>query len=343
MKYLFFPLLLILPLIQPCSGQGQSEEPATATTVIAFGSCSRQNIPNQRWHEILRHNPALWIWLGDNIYGDTHDMQLMKDKYEQQKAYPGYQDLLNSSTEIIGTWDDHDYGVNDGGKNYSCKEESKKLALEFLEVDGNNPVWDHEGLYQAYPYDFEDYKLKVILLDTRYFRDTVFRDPGTRAYLPNDTGDILGEEQWSWLENELKSSATDLHILGSSIQVIPEDHAFEKWANFPAARKRLFGLLEKYPDKKVILLSGDRHIAEISKIELPGLSYPLYDFTSSGLTHSWREAAVETNRHRVSEFVVGLNFGLILIDRKEDGNFNIRFEIRGEEDVLLDEYRTELY
>jgi alkaline phosphatase D len=342
MKKIFLTAFLILPLIHPASGQVRQEDSRSPGNTIAFGSCSRQNIANQRWYEVLQHHPAVWIWLGDNIYGDTHDMQVMKQKYEQQKAYAGYQELLNSPAEIIGTWDDHDYGVNDGGKNYSRRDESKKLALEFLEVAEDNPVWDREGLYQAYQYHFNDFSLKVILLDTRYFRDTIYRDPETRAYLPNESGDVLGEAQWSWLENEIKNSKAELNIIGSSIQVIPEEHAYEKWANFPAARKRFFNLLEKYPDKKAVLISGDRHIAEISKIDLPGLSYPLYDFTSSGLTHSWREAAVEPNRHRVSDFIVGLNFGLILIEKKGHGKLNVRFEIRGENDVLLDELTTEL-
>ncbi len=182
----------------------------------------------------------------------------------------------------------------------------------------------------------------MILLDTRYFRDTVYKDINTKAYLPNNTGDILGETQWAWLENELKNSEADFHIIGSSIQVIPEDHAYEKWANFPTARKRLFDLLEKYPDKKTIMISGDRHIAEISRIDLEGLPYPLYDFTSSGLTHSWNNGIVEMNRHRVSDFIRGLNFGLIIIDWEKNGNHKIRFEIRGEADKLLYKYETDL-
>jgi len=342
MKYLIILTSLISASFQISFGQLQTGDAGNLKTVIAFGSCSRQNIPNQRWREILHHHPEIWIWLGDNIYGDTHDMQLMETKYQQQRSYPGYQELVSSSTKIIGTWDDHDYGMNDGGKYYSRKEESKKLALEFLEVTQDNPVWQHQGLYQSYLYSFDRYKLNVILLDTRYFRDTIYRDINTRAYLPNETGDILGEEQWSWLEKKLKNSEVDLTIIGSSIQVISEDHAWEKWANFPAARKRLFNLLKKYPEKKVILISGDRHIAEISKITLPGLPYPLYDFTSSGLTHSWQNAQEEPNRHRVSDLIIGLNFGLISIDWQEDGNHNLKFEIRGEGDLLRYESNIKL-
>ena len=312
-------------------------------TIIAFGSCSRQYNPNQRWFDVIKNDPDIWIWLGDNIYGDTHDMGLMREKYAHQKADSGYQLLLQSGTSIIGTWDDHDYGVNDGGKNYSKKDESKELFIDFLDIPEESQINEHDGVYQSYEYNFNDHLLKIILLDTRYFRDTIERNFMTRAYKPNMTGDILGEEQWLWLEKEINESNADLILLGSSIQVIPEEQIYEKWGNFPKARKRLFDLLEKYPDKRVVILSGDRHIAEISEISLENLNYPLYDFTSSGLTHTWQREDEEENKYRVSDFIIDLNFGLILIDWKEDKKHKITFQINGEENSNLYEFQPELY
>jgi alkaline phosphatase D len=66
--------------------------------------------------------------------------------------------------------------------------------------------------------------------------------------------------------------------------------------------------------KRVIIISGDRHIAEFSKIDLPGLGYPLYDFTSSGITHTWAESWVEHNPYRVGDLIIQKTFGLIRID-----------------------------
>ena len=136
--FLFFlPLsVLVITSILSCSHKkntdtsGKSEKSTSINhpakrTVIAFGSCSKQYNPNQLWLDILENDPDIWIWLGDNIYGDTHDMDLMAEKYAHQKADTGYQLLIKSGTHIIGTWDDHDYGVNDSGRNYARKEESK--------------------------------------------------------------------------------------------------------------------------------------------------------------------------------------------------------------------------
>ena len=337
---LLMVLLMSSPACQAQSDRYKEEDPGKP--LIAFGSCSRESIPEQMWDEINVHHPDLWIWLGDNIYGDTHDMEIMEEKYRKQKAYPGYKELLDSDTEIIGTWDDHDYGINDGGKHFSKKDASKKLMINFLDIPEDHPIHDHDGVYQTWDYRFEDFIVRVILLDTRYFRDTVYRDPATRAYRPNETGGLLGETQWVWLEDQFRQSTADLHLLGSSIQVIPEEHRFEKWANFPQERKRLFNLLVKYPDKKTVIISGDRHIAEISKIEPEGLPYPLYDVTSSGLTHAYTGTSPEPNQYRVSDLIRQLNFGLIYIDPSQKTNPQLTFEIRGKNNDLLYRLETEL-
>ena len=53
-------------------------------------------------------------------------------------------------------------------------------------------------------------------------------------------------------------------------------------------------------------------MAEVSKIQLEGLPYPLYDFTSSGMTHS-HSGSEEANRYRVGGMVLKKNFGVLKI------------------------------
>lgn len=298
---------------------------------IAFGSCSRENDKEQMWSEIAGEHADLFILCGDNVYGDTDDMSVLKEKYNTQKTNPDYQNLLNK-TPIIGIWDDHDYGINDGGKYYFKKDESKSVMLDFFDVPKDNPVWRHTGAYNSYTYGSGDQKIKILLLDVRYFRDTLMADTVTSArYLVNEQGDILGDQQWLWLEKELTNSDAAIHILVSGIQVIAEEHGFEKWANFPVSRNRLFSLLEKTQPKRTFIISGDRHIAELSRMELNNLPYPLYDFTASGLTHTWAEPWQEENKHRVDDLIIKKNYGTI------DINWNnktpeITFKVKGHGD-----------
>ena len=282
------------------------------------------------WREIIQEDPGLFIWTGDIVYGDTQDMQVLKKKYDQQKSHPDYQRLLQN-IPVIGVWDDHDYGVNDGGKYYTKKKESKEELLDFLDVPKDNPVRDHEGAYNSYTYGQSPNKVKVILLDTRYFRDTLEKEMSPqRRYKPNTEGDILGKEQWLWFENELKGSDADLNIVISSIQVLSAEHPYEKWANFPKARKKLLDLVARVKPKPTFIVSGDRHIAELSKVDLDGLPYPLFDFTASGLTHTWRSGNEEKNKLRVGELIINKNFGVIRIDWRADGP-KVTFLVKGDE------------
>jgi alkaline phosphatase D len=286
---------------------------AQSSTTIAFGSCSDEDDTVQLWREIVLQKPALWIWLGDNIYADTTDRAVIESKYNRQKNHPDYQKLL-ATCPVIGTWDDHDYGINDGGKEFPLKKQSKELLLDFLNTPPDADVRKHEGMYSSYGIGDGEKKAKIILLDTRYFRDPLQRSTSANSrYIPTDKGDMLGEEQWTWLENELKNSDAAINIIGSSVQFIPTQHGYEKWMNLSSSRERMLDLLKKYSTKKTFFISGDRHIAELSRLKVKGLPYTLYDFTSSGLTHTWN-SGTEENKYRVGETIMQKNFGIIKID-----------------------------
>lgn len=287
------------------------------TLIIAFGSCNDEDKDQPLWNDIMQDQPDLWIWLGDNIYGDTDDMKVMAKKYSKQNNNPAYKKLVQQ-TRINGVWDDHDYGVNDGGKEYAQKAASQQLLLDFLNVPNDDPRRQREGTYSAEQLVCGSQKVKIFYLDTRYFRDAISRPTGT--YLPNFEGTMLGLDQWAWLEEEFRNSDADLHVLVSSIQVIAEDHKWEKWSNFPNERKRLLDLLAKYNNEKTIILSGDRHVAEISRLKWNGVS--IVDVTSSSLTNKISKKRPEFNQHRIpgTDLEFENNYGvleLICSDKKE--------------------------
>lgn len=343
MNYKFLSLILVAGIIS-CNQQSKPKEVLAVVAgneiTIAFGSCAHSYDSMPIFKAIASHKPAVWVWLGDIMYGDSHDMAVLEKKYNIQKEKPEYKNLMATS-KIIGIWDDHDYGINDGGKYYSKKKESKELLLDFLDVAEDDPVRTHDGAYSAHDISIGDKLLKIILLDTRYFRDTLDADLGSTArYLPNLAGDILGEEQWQWFEKTLRNSTADFHILGSGIQVIADEQGYEKWANFPKSRARMFNLLAEINPKPLIIISGDRHIAEVSRIDIPGLAYPLYDFTASGLTHTWGMYWNEPNRYRVDSLIAFKNFGLLKIDLQR-ANPLVTLEVRGENDELIQETKIE--
>lgn len=304
---------------------------AGVVSTLSFGSCNRQDKPQAYWSTILNHQPDAWIWLGDNIYGDSPDMDVLAAKYAKQKNDPYYQQLL-ATTAIYGIWDDHDYGTNDGGKNWPHKAAAEQLMLDFLDVPKDAPVRNYPGTYQSYTIGEEaGRQIKLILLDTRYFQDELTSTPkgNPQRYYINETGDILGEAQWQWLTTELQDSTAAVTLIASSIQVLPEEQGYEKWANFPAARQRLLDLVAASPANNPVFLSGDRHIGEISKWLLPNeLCY--FEVTSSGLTHSYNNVA-EPNKYRVGEVTGERNYGLLRINWANQLP-DLLFELRSVED-----------
>ncbi|MBK7938364.1 MAG: alkaline phosphatase family protein [Lewinellaceae bacterium] len=327
-----------LELVEVLDEEAFKPKPVDTTmglAVIAFGSCNKVDKPQTMWSDVVANNPNIWVWLGDIIYADTSDMKALAAHYKRLKTNPEYK-KLRARAQIIGVYDDHDFGINDGCKTYPMKKGAKKCLMDFLDVPNNSPLRKQEGAYQAYTFGKGAQRIKVIVMDTRYFRDTLQPDPSKqRRYIPNTTGDVLGEAQWKWLENELKNSHAGLTILCSSVQVIADDHGHEKWGNFPNARKRLLQLITKTKPKNLLILSGDRHMTEVSKMDLTGLPYPLYDFTSSGMTHI-RSGTTEPNKFRVGEMIVKKNFGVLKIYWVNDKPV-VAMQARGVKNELLQE------
>jgi len=291
---------------------------------IAFGSCSHQDKPQPIWSEVLAADPDLFIFLGDNIYGDSDDPQVLSAKYEKLAAVPGIQ-TLRETTPVIATWDDHDYGRNDSGAEYVSKEESRRVMLDFWDepFDSARRTRD-SGIYTSYVYGVPGRKVQVILLDLRWNRSKLvaIEDPERLKSRSNENrgpydasltkdATLMGESQWQWLETELQVDA-DVRIIGSSIQLLAEFTGWETWANFPKDRQRFFELLEKHQKEPVLILSGDVHWSEYSEIKETANGWPLVELTSSGLTEEWK--AISPNRHRVGDAFAVANFGLVEID-----------------------------
>ena len=288
-------------------------------TRIAFGSCAKQYKPQPILKRVVEKQPDFFIYLGDNIYADTYDMDVMRNKYQQLADKPEFQSLREHVT-VLSTWDDHDYGANDSGKEYPKKAESRDIFLDFWHVPAGSPRRKHPGIYGVHEFEQDGKRLQIIILDTRYHRDPLKRrdknqpadSPWKNDYQPdpNPEKSFLGTEQWEWLEQQFKKPA-DLRIVCSSIQFAHEYNGWESWTNFPAEQQRMLDFIHTTQANGVIFISGDVHWAEFSKRE-PENGYPIYDVTASGLTEDWPN--VEPNKYRVGEVYRENHFGLIDID-----------------------------
>jgi alkaline phosphatase D len=307
------------------------------TYSIAFGSCDNQRLKNELWKSIDENHPAAWIWGGDDVYSDTEDMKELKENYDIQKNDSDYLQFI-SNKQILGTWDDHDYGLNDGGEEYPYKRESQQLLFDFLGTSKDAPERFRDGVYNSRVIDFDGNKVKVIVLDTRFFRTAVTKAANSKKRLqpnPYGQGTILGEAQWKWLEQELNTSDTQFNVIVSSIQLVSDKHGFECWGNFPHEIDKLEKMLVASKAKGTFIISGDRHIATFSSKKVANLNYPLVDFTSSGLTHVYSSFSNEENPYLIGKVIAEKNFGLLQFDFT---NNRVIMQIRGLENKLLGEH-----
>ncbi len=338
----FYIFLVALILFSACKKKEekpeQSPEKSTPDFTVAFGSCNMSQEPNPFWEDILAEDPDVWIWGGDIVYADTDDVERLRSIYAMQDTVAGYA-KLRSEVPVIGTWDDHDFGLNDGGSDFAIKEESQQVFLDFMGVPKDSERRSREGVYASHEYEVSGGKVKVIVLDTRYFRSELIKDEDSnKRYKPtmDSTATVLGETQWQWLENELNGSDADFNLIMSSIQVLSGEHGFETWGNFPLEVKKLENIIVKSGAQGVIILSGDRHISEFSRTDVVGLPYPLVDFTSSGLTHSYSSFSGEPNQYRTGEVVSDKSYGVITFDfEKKEADMRMK----GDNGVLLQELK----
>lgn len=355
---------------------------------LAFGSCASTTKPQPFWEHVNTYAPDLWLWLGDTVYADSPRpkaetaeerarivLDRMPELYAQQRAVPGYA-ALRETAHIAGTWDDHDYGDNDGGAEWIGREEAQGHFWDFYDECPDSPRRALPGIYRAMRVGPPGRTVQVILLDTRSFRGPLTRlaevngddwvEGRAGRYTTNHdpATTLLGEEQWRWLEQVLREPA-DLRILVSSIQVVADDHRWEKWGNLPHERRRLFRLLRDTGAEGVIILSGDRHLGELSVLDsarephpdFVAPDYPLIDFTASALTQSrptdfaaqqegrWASPISyrnEINRHRVGTPLRYNHYGTLTIDWENPAGAQLTFELVADTGVPLLRHRVAL-
>lgn len=345
-RYLSILILLLLCTVS-CKQKAKQDANlnTTANTIVSqenelftmvFASCNDQDREQPLWAPIMAHKPDVFIWGGDNIYADTEDMQKMQADYDKLKSQPDYTKLRETTT-VIGTWDDHDYGINDGGKEWAQKAAAQNLFLDFLDIPKSDSLRTQVGVYHKQVFKTEQGSVQILLLDTRSFRDGLLPSKTEgRRYDPwpeDHTGTVLGANQWAWLERELEDESHDFTIIVTSIQFLSGDHGWEKWDHFPNEVNKMYKVLTNAKAKNIFMLSGDRHHAEIQVNKDAGLTYPLVELTSSGLTHTFPGDPLEPNPYRVGEGTKELNFSVLQLDFKKK---QVLFEIRGKDDYLFE-------
>ena len=333
-------ILVILCLVMPqiaLAGKDLATESNTSIR-IAFGSCMKPHLnPDSILNSITDSNPDVFVWLGDVAYTDTRLIPIpssavvsfsgeekYRAKLQETKNHPSYQRLRNR-TQIVGVWDDHDYGINGGTISFKFKEITQPIWLDFIDEPADSPRRKQKGIWDSY-YVGRNQNIKLILLDTRYYKNG--------RYFGSDT---LGEIQWQWLENEFLNNKAELVLIGSGYQILPDERIpQESW--FYKSKERLYDLMNKHKVNGVVLMSGDVHTGEImmNPCSKQRTGYALYEITSSGITHTiprfmkyFYESWIPPTYHiRDQNVYQDVNFGIIDVNLIDGHVSQISLQIR---------------
>lgn len=316
MKKLAFIILFLLIACEENQSTQSIKDPNVYS--IGFGSCLTQERSMPIFNTIKDENYDLFLMIGDNVYGDSEreDLLELREAYDKQRQNF---DNLNLNFPFEAIWDDHDYGLNDAGKEYAYKEDAKELFLDFWNIPMDDVRRSRDGLYFEWIQTIDGITVQMLFLDTRFFRDALLPTdergaPGKERYLPHtDTSlTMLGVDQWNWLEEKMNIQV-DHRIIVSSIQFLAMGHGWEAWKTLPHERQKLIDIIDQSSSENVLILSGDRHRAGLYQLTTNS-NKNIIEMTSSSLNLSFANDE-EAGPLRVGPTFVQENYGEILLNK----------------------------
>lgn len=233
-------------------------------------------------------NLSAVIHLGDYIYeygttsyGDTtigriniptHEIISLQDYRDRYSLYRLDPDLIaaHKSHPFIVIWDDHEIANNsyvDGAQNHQDDEGSyearkasaRKAYYEWL------PIRDTPNHYR----DFKFGELAdLFMLDERLAGRTKPADSLGDPSLLDENRTLLGQEQFGWLENNLKTSGAKWKLIGNQVIYSYLNWGYktfninlDSWDGYPQDQDKLANVIKDNEIENVVFITGDTHSA----------------------------------------------------------------------------------
>lgn len=227
---------------------------------------------HEMWPVLVGAKPDLLLLIGDNVYAEAGGTRF-KSPLNEEALWIRYNETFQvldfyrtpDLIPTIVTWDDHDYGMQDGNATNPHKLDSKR-TLEAFFAQTPSPAFPEFTTGPGVSSRLDAFGYRFLLLDDRSFRGETH----------------FGAEQERWLFEQAKASRTPVWLI-SGDQWFGAYHRFESYeGRQPASFKRFLHTLRKVP-QPILFMSGDRHLSEVMRIEKTVLGYETYEVTSSAL------------------------------------------------------------
>lgn len=275
------------------------------------------------WPMVFKQHPDMLFLIGDNIYGDTKSpselsLPLVTDPKHLWKRHVEHAMSLSlyqskALVPVFATWDDHDYGINDGDKNFKFKLVSLEIFKSFFPITKNRFLTPNFGTGSVLRLNSHSF----FFLDGRSFRDSN----------KDENGSHLGHAQQELLFSNLeKSSHLNWLIMGD--QFFGGYHRFDSFEGQHHQEFKKFTHKLKQMKKRYIFLSGDRHLVELIGLSEEEVGSATFEYTISGVhTKTYPGAlARDPNPRRVDGIDGQYNFGVFEIENLNKAKSKIHFK-----------------
>ncbi len=239
------------------------------SVTVGFVSCVDIE-PNGMWKDMQQLGVDALCLMGDTPYIDKTDLAFVRGRHRSFLQLPDLAALARHIS-VVGTWDDHDFGLNNGnGRNLMQGKPHTRQA--FVEYRAHNQYGTGtEGVYHKMDLGM----IEVFLLDPRYFSQT---EPSP---VDPDQPTCFGEQQWAWLLENLRASKAPFKVLAMGAiwedkKNSETDDMFTYWYE----RDALLDVVKREQISGVVLLGGDIHVAR-HLVHPQRVGYDLHDFVIS--------------------------------------------------------------
>lgn len=251
------------------------------------------------WAEMINQNPNLLILAGDTPYVDTGDLTSIRTKHRHLLQRDNLKNLIRN-TPTIGTWDDHDFGLN-GGNGVSTAGRKVNTRRGFVEYRAHDKYGDGSGNGVYHKADMGP--IEFFMLDPRWFSQT------SASPIDATQSTCFGTAQWVWLLNAIRTSKAPFKVLVQG-QIWQDkkngetDDMFTYWSE----RDALLNIIRDEKIPGVVLFGGDIHVAR-QLMHPRRVGYDLYDFIMSPGHKSVIESlnvyhpSLEWSRERQNQFL----------------------------------------
>lgn len=279
------------------------------------------------WERLRKENPDFLILNGDAVYVDSFEF-VERKKATEADLWQRYVDAFRriplyhfkKLIPTFATWDDHDFGTNDGDRDFQAKDAAAKLfhgAFGGKEIDG---TWTQGPMGVSSV--LKAFGQRFYFMDDRTFRQPNKNQTETESY------GHWGQRQHEWLINHLSTGSAPAWIINGNQffngKALDFKEAFE--ANHSKEFTTFIGQLNQV-SAPVIFASGDIHLSEIMRIPSGRTGYETYELTSSSM-HSYAGDGWENPMRLEGAFCKEFNFMLIR-SRNEEGDLRVNVKSLG--------------